>query len=228
MRAFVCICLAFVVLISCFLAQAIEGPFLSRYLDAYTDYDPAGSYYEFLDYSPDLSVQGMDDSIRRVCLTGLWMLYVTPNYHKLAANLQFGIDWCNNLTEEISYPATASSLRYAGSPYALDDDYYNLYEGISYAGDEFRGDTDASSLLDLDLRVSSLIVSGPSPWTFFTGLNFTGEALCIYPNEYDASLHVEIVDAVFLTGLADNSIRSVAKGCLTDNVYPGGRRYLEH
>jgi hypothetical protein len=59
-------------------------------------------------------------------------------------------------------------VRYAGSPYGLNDDYYNLYEGTGFRGKEFRGNTNAANLGELDMAVSSLVVTGQAAWTFFT------------------------------------------------------------
>ncbi|KAF2348302.1 hypothetical protein FHG87_020943, partial [Trinorchestia longiramus] len=64
--------------------------------------------------------------------------------------------------------AQASSLRYAGSPYGLDDNYYNLYEGEYFQGTELRGNVDKTDLGDLDQKVSSLIITGQSEWTIYT------------------------------------------------------------
>ncbi|XP_018028087.1 uncharacterized protein LOC108683296 [Hyalella azteca] len=214
---------ALVAAISCFTAQAIDIPDL-RYLKAYTDYDPDGPYHEFLDYSPDLSVQGLDGYIKRVCVTGQWLMYY-ERYYSVLRSIYNGINQCFNTSS--SYPV--SSLRYAGSPYGLDDVYYNLYEGEEWTGNEFKGNTNAPTVANLDMNVSSLSISGQSPWTFFTGLQYAGVAVCVYPdytiNDDGIYLHHNRISKIGLTqdlGLPDNSIRSVAKGCLTDNVYRGG------
>ncbi|XP_018013029.1 uncharacterized protein LOC108670089 [Hyalella azteca] len=225
---------ALVAAISCFTALAIDIPDL-RYLKAYINDDPDGPYHEFLDYSPDLSVQGMDNSIRRVCLTGQWLLHGEHYYSGYEAFYR-SVNGCYNLSSS----ASISSLRYAGSPYGLDDVYYNLYEGINWGGNEFKGNTNAPTVANLDMNVSSLSISGQSPWTFFTGLQYAGEAVCVYPyllTNNGVDLHYREIayvrkqkePSIFYSpkitslGIPDNSIRSVAKGCLTDNVYRGDR-----
>ncbi|XP_018015238.1 uncharacterized protein LOC108672123 [Hyalella azteca] len=212
---------ALVAAISCLTALAIDIPDL-RYLKAHNDYDPDGPYHEFLDYSPDLSVQGMDNSIRRVCLAGQWLLYDEHYYSGFKAFFS-DVNQCHNLSSSYSI----SSLRYAGSPYGLDDVYYNLYEGDLWTGNEFKGNTNTPNVANLDMKVSSLSISGQSPWTFFTGLQYAGEAVCVYPtyvtNNGGILLHHNSIPTITNLGLSDNSIRSVAKGCLTDNVYRGDR-----
>ncbi|XP_018009065.1 uncharacterized protein LOC108666657 [Hyalella azteca] len=212
---------ALVAAISCFTALAIDIPDL-RYLKAYTDYDPDGPYHEFLDYSPDLSVQGLDDfTIKRICLTGQWIMCSERYYSGFSINYG-GVNHCYNLSS--SYPI--SSLRYAGSPYGLDDVYYNLYEGENRTGNEFKGNTNVPTVANLDMKVSSFSISGQTPWTFFTGLQYAGEAVCVYPiymTNGGIYLHLGGVLRITDLGLPDNSIRSVAKGCLTDNVYRGDR-----
>ncbi|XP_018022631.1 uncharacterized protein LOC108678686 isoform X2 [Hyalella azteca] len=224
MGAYVHLFLSFLAVISNYNAQAFDIPD-RRYLKAYISDDPDGPYHEFLDYSPDLRDQGLDNSIKRVCLTGFWLLYSDYNYSEESSE-RLGpvhVNGCEALPPSLS----TSSLRYAGSPYHLDDSYYNLYEGIKYRGQEFRGNTNADSLLEFDLRMSSVIICGQSPWTFFTGLQFTGEAVCLYPTHINTgnniSLHWNFAQNMSQLGLPDNSIRSVAKGCLTDNVYRGDR-----
>ncbi|XP_018026859.1 uncharacterized protein LOC108682240 [Hyalella azteca] len=214
---------ALVAAISCFTALAIDIPDL-RYLRAYTDYDPDGPYHEFLDYSPDLSVQGMDNSIVRICLTGLWLMYSERYYNGTSAAYD-GINDCHNISSSLSMQV--SSLRYPGSPYGMDDVYYTLYEGELWTGNEFKGNTNVPTVANLDMNVSSVSISGQSPWTFFTGLQYAGEAVCLYPvnivNDNSIYLHHGGIARLAQLGLPDNSVRSVAKGCLTDNVYRGDR-----
>jgi hypothetical protein len=46
--------------------------------------------------------------------------------------------------------------------------YYNLYDGWAYSGDEFRSNTDAETVGHMDMRTTSIIIQGQSPWTFYT------------------------------------------------------------
>ncbi|XP_018014053.1 uncharacterized protein LOC108671084 [Hyalella azteca] len=151
-------------------------------------------------------------------LKGSWILY--PSVAYAGTSYQYhGVNSCYNLTTS----ASINSLRYAGSPYGMDDVYFNLYNTTYFGGNEFTGNTNTETVVELDMEVSSLIVSGQSPWTFFTGLKFTGESVCVYPsyNSTDNGISIHYFDAASMSslGLPDNSIRSVARGCLSDTVY---------
>ncbi|XP_018009063.1 uncharacterized protein LOC108666655 isoform X3 [Hyalella azteca] len=212
---------ALVAAISCFTALAIDVP-SPRNLNAYNNSAADGPYYEFLDYAPDLRDQGMDNSIKVVCGTGVWLLYDGYYYgvEKEGPALFANGYGCANYTNSYYYDKI-SSLRYAGSPNGFDNAYYNLYEGGGFTGNEFKGNKNAPDVSYLDMKVSSLITSGESPWTFFTGQNYTGEAVCVYPWDEYGVLTFTAGSMSYYMGLADNSIRSVAKGCLSDNIHGG-------
>lgn len=190
-----------------------------RYLKAYTGPFQTGAFYQYLDYESDLSEQGMDDIIMSSCTTGYWIIYEDTNYIGTSCHLQT-IDHCGNWTTCVG---TASSLRYAGSPFGLNDNYFNLYESLNFQGDEFRGNADVDFLGDMDAAASSLIIIGQSGWTFYSDIQQTGSAVCVYPSQ-----HIVGEDGTFMDygnycrlseiGLPDNSIRSVARGCLSDRV----------
>ncbi|XP_018008032.1 uncharacterized protein LOC108665750 [Hyalella azteca] len=225
--------LALVGLMGCFVTEAVDMPDL-RYLKAYFSANCTGPFHEFFDYSPELSIQGIDNSINSILFTGNWILYA-DNFYNIEGlggtyGHWFGVNHCSNLVSPIA--GAASSLRYAGSPYGIDDVYYNLYDGLGYAGDEFRSNTDAETVGYMDMRTTSININGQSPWTFYTGLQFTGEAVCLYPNYVVADKNIQLryagVNTVTYLGIPDNSIRSVAKGCLTDNVYRGARSSVGH
>ncbi|XP_018010994.1 uncharacterized protein LOC108668316 [Hyalella azteca] len=210
--------LALAAAVSCVVGQIIDYPDL-RYLKAYTSTDPhATPAHEFLDSCPDLGVLGLDNVIKRVCLTGHWLLYSSISYAGNGTRYR-GINTCYNLSTSTSI----SSLRYAGSPYGIDDVYFNLYNTSDYGGNEFKGNTNTETVVALDMEVSSLIISGQSPWTFFTGLKFTGQSACVHPiysySNNGISMHYYYELSITNLGLPDNSIRSVARGCLSNNVY---------
>ncbi|XP_018020228.1 uncharacterized protein LOC108676624 [Hyalella azteca] len=97
-----------------------------------------------------------------------------------------------------------------------------MYEGTSFRGEEFRGDEDAAQLGDLDLAVSSIIVTGQAAWTFYTGLDYTGASVCVYADHTSTDGSIDLDYARFENlselGLPDNSIRSVARGCFSERV----------
>ncbi|XP_047737659.1 uncharacterized protein LOC108669499 isoform X2 [Hyalella azteca] len=173
----------------------------------------------------------MDNTIESACETGNWILYDTPNYGSNDTEFSYRfteVSWCGNIAT--SFRNMASSLRYAGSPNGLNDNYYNLYEGTHFRGREFRGNTNASDVGDLDMAVSSLVVTGQSSWTFYTGLHYTGANVCVYAFIHFTHDGIDLDTAYYINmddlGLPDNSIRSVARGCLSERVlgHPGAER----
>ncbi|XP_018007390.1 uncharacterized protein LOC108665173 [Hyalella azteca] len=201
-----------------------------RYVTGYAGPNYTGVHYQFTDYTPDLSVVQMDNTIQSACGVGIWMLYDTADYdldHAWSVVCRYmAASWCASM----GTACNTSSLRYAGSPYGLNDNYYNLYEDTIYRGKEFRGNTNASDVGDLDMDVSSLVVTGQSPWTFYTGLHYTGANVCVYPYRHSTNndIHLDFAyyDKMDYLGMPDNSIRSVARGCLSDRVlgHPGHER----
>ncbi|XP_018015173.1 uncharacterized protein LOC108672067 [Hyalella azteca] len=194
-----------------------------RYLTGYTGTDWSGASYEFTDYAPDLSVVLMNNAINSSCSTGLWIAYDNVNFNP---NLTGGIcsiiavDDCKKWAGPCQ--KMASSLRYAGSEFGLNDNFYNLYEGNSFHGAEFKGNINAAYLDNLDLAVSSLIITGQSGWTFYTGVDFTDASVCVYADEMVSNggvvLNYARVYSMDELGLPDNSIRSVSRGCASDRI----------
>ncbi|XP_018017211.1 uncharacterized protein LOC108673845 [Hyalella azteca] len=192
-----------------------------RYLIGYSEPYSTGVSYTFTEYVPDLSVVMMDDIIDSVCGTGLWILYDSINYdsnHEVC--VYEGVNGCG--TWDTFCWNVGSSLRYAGSPSGINNDYYNLYKGTTLRGEEFRGATDAADLGIFDLTISSLVVTGQSAWTFYEGLNFSGSAVCVYADQHISNNGTDLdfihVLALSEIGLPNNSIRSVKRGCHAERV----------
>ncbi|XP_018013012.1 uncharacterized protein LOC108670071 isoform X2 [Hyalella azteca] len=202
--------------------KGVEGADDFRDLTGYADLGLSGIHHQFTKYTPDLSAVQMDNTIESSCGTGLWLLYDATNYalDSSAVCLWHAVNYCSNWAAYCQN--MVSSVRYAGSPHGLNNDYYNLYEGTSFRGDEFRGDEDAAQLGDLDLAVSSLIVTGQAAWTFYTGLDFTGATVCVYADETNTNSGIDLdfarIENLSELGLPDNSIRSVARGCFSERV----------
>ncbi|XP_018012335.1 uncharacterized protein LOC108669498 [Hyalella azteca] len=211
--------------------KGVAGAGDFRYLTGYVGLNQTGAHYQFTEYMPDLSVVQMDNSIQSACGVGIWLLYDEVNYDPITNETECTvrpIGECGNWSPQCQN--MVSSLRYAGSPYGLNDNYYNLYEGTYFRGREFRGNTNAADLGDLDMAVSSLIVTGQSGWTFYTDVNLTGSNVCVYADEHHTNGDIDHdfarVQGMEKLGLPDNSIRSVARGCLSEYVlgHPGGER----
>ncbi|XP_018020069.1 uncharacterized protein LOC108676499 [Hyalella azteca] len=192
----------------------------TRYITAYTGLNSTGAHYHFTGYVPDLSEMQMNDSISSACGTGIWILYDGMNYSSNPTGYFCSTPAVSKCWNYKDVCQKGSSLRYAGSPYGLNDDYYNLYEDNDFHGKEFKGNTNAADLGDLDQAVSSLIVIGQSAWTFYSGQDFTGVSVCVYTNATvtNADIELDFIILMDMLGLPDNSIRSVARGCLGELV----------
>ncbi|XP_018016466.1 uncharacterized protein LOC108673189 [Hyalella azteca] len=202
----------------------IPGPGFTR---VFSGFDSSEYYIDFLDYVPDLAAYGFDNVIRSACQTGVWFYYEQVQYNQApgAVYWMHGIEYCGNFP--LDYADVTSSLRYAGSPYGLNDDSFTLYQGQTFTGSEFWGETNSGTLDYMDADGSSLVLTGRSPWTFFTGTQYTGTAVCVYPStDHDVGSDGTLLDLGLFTsmsdlGLPDNSVRSVAKGCFSKKVVRG-------
>ncbi|XP_047735541.1 uncharacterized protein LOC125177593, partial [Hyalella azteca] len=91
--------------LSCFFVEAADIPDL-RYRKAYTAPNCAGASYEFFDYTPELSVYGMDNSIMSIYFTGNWILYADNfyNFEVLGGTYvhRSGINVCYNLVSPLA------------------------------------------------------------------------------------------------------------------------------
>merc|ERR1711942_615672 len=67
----------------------------------------------------------------------------------------------------------------------MQADTLTVYEGEYFTGNEFYCTSDCGNLGNLDLDASSMIITGTSPWTVYDGQNYSGNAICVYPNETD-------------------------------------------
>ncbi|XP_018024688.1 uncharacterized protein LOC108680386 [Hyalella azteca] len=227
MKTFAGLSLAFVAVLSVVSNGNCEGTERAtnyRYFHGYAESNQGGVNYDFLTYSPDLSLVNMDNAIKSACQIGLWILYDNIEYnHYTSGTVCYGlaVDTCFELPSLCS--AQTSSLRFAGSPYGLNEPYFNLYEGKDFQGIEFRGNHTTSSVAFLDMDVSSLIITGVDGWTLFTGPEFTGGSVCAIPDILFQGADGTVINyGTFSTlsdlSLADNSIRSLKQGCHSDTV----------
>ncbi|XP_068227212.1 uncharacterized protein [Palaemon carinicauda] len=184
-----------------------------------------GSYLDIYNYIPDLYNTGMDNEIESVSQNGMWIYYENSNYnigsggevyfvHGVEINVNFPNQYCNMVT----------SMRYVGNKDIPNADTWTLFEGEYYTGMEFYGEKDAANLEYLDLQGSSLVLTGQSPWTIYSGQSYTGDSRCVYPNtDHDVGPHGDVLDfGIYSTmsavGVPDNTIRSIRKGCWSKEV----------
>ncbi|XP_064089172.1 uncharacterized protein LOC135203368 [Macrobrachium nipponense] len=141
-----------------------------------------GTSSELYTYTPDLSTKGIDDDIESVHQTGLWIYYENKDYNK---EFQGKIHYVHGIGYSTDFPTKfrnmASSARFTGHRVVLNADTWNIYEGHYFTGRELFGTNDTATLGELDLQVSSIVVTGTSAWTVYTGQSFTGEGVCVYP-----------------------------------------------
>ncbi|KAK8749092.1 hypothetical protein OTU49_015669 [Cherax quadricarinatus] len=181
--------------------------------------DGQGDYLDVTDYVPDLLAANFDNVIESVQQTGMWMYYENTDY-----NLQSGrVYWVHGIDIAVNFPSDyidmCSSLRFAGSPYYVNEDSWTVYEGTAFSGSEYYGNYDSATFENLAGKVSSLILTGVSPWTIYSRENFLGESLCVFPNtDHDTGADGSVLDfGIFpdmsALNISDNSIYSVQKGC---------------
>ncbi|XP_047502383.1 gamma-crystallin N-like [Penaeus chinensis] len=195
----------------------------------WADQNQHGEWFDFNEFFHNLADIHFDNTIESVRETGMWMYYEHADYNTHQAGLVFwasGIDFSGNVPAQ--YANMATSLRYAGSPYSLDDETWNVYSGEAFTGDALWGYEDAASLGSLGDDVSSIIIVGQSAWTFYDGRDFHGtNSVCLRPNfkfgrDSDGrSLHVGIFPTPAHFQISDNNIESVRKGCWSENVVYG-------
>lgn len=205
-------------------AKSSKTKVTALFTRVYSQPNYSGNYLDVYDYVPDLFNTGIDDDIDSVYQSGMWMYYENNNYNEGAGRVYFvhGIEISVNFPFDSSN--MVSSIRYAGSGESPNDDTWTVFAGQYFTGSEYYGVTDSASLDYLDLDTSSIIVTGLSPWTLYSGLSWSGDSICVYPDtDHDVGpqgdrLDFGIFPDITSFGIPDNSVRSVRKGCWSDNI----------
>lgn len=195
------------------------------YTTTYNQYNSQGLSYTFVDYVADLSLYSFNNEICSVHQTGLWMYYENVNYNDVFSgriHWVHGIEFSNNFP--LNFCGITTSLKFGGNRYTWNEDSYTLYEGEYMTGAEFYGNIPTTSLGILNNQGSSLVLTGLSPWTFYSGLGYTGAAYCFYPTtDQDVYFDGSVLDfGIYVSlpslGVPDNIFNSVRKGCFSSNV----------
>ncbi|XP_045624276.1 uncharacterized protein [Procambarus clarkii] len=192
----------------------------------YASTNKNGEWFEFNEPVPNLASFSFDNTVESVTVTGMWILYQEPDYNTQVSGSVFwldGIDFTADVPSQ--YANMASSLRYAGSPFQLNEDSWTMYTGQGFTEDTLYGASDMPSLGRLSADVSSIILTGTSAWTFYQGESYTGGGVCLRPDTHHHNTLFKSFDVgIFPTSaefnLQDNSIRSVRKGCYSEAVAP--------
>lgn len=160
-----------------------------------------------------------DNVIDSVKQTGMWIYYENYDYNVSPGYSYFvhGIDISVNFPPQ--YCDLTSSLRFVGSMEVLNADTITFYEGTSFTAREYYTEVDTADFGQMAGTISSLIVTGLSPWTVYSGPNFSGLSFCVYADtDHDVGSNGEVFDLGIYPNMdslnsPDNSIYSVRKGC---------------
>ncbi|KAG7169455.1 putative Beta/Gamma crystallin-containing protein 1, partial [Homarus americanus] len=151
----------------------------------YASANQQGEWYDFNEDISNLATVNFDNTIESIKVTGMWMLYQETDYNTYSSGYVYwidGIDYTGDVPSE--YTNMASSLRYAGSPFQLNEDCWTIYAGEGFTEEGLYGNTDAGNLDRLSGEVSSIVLTGTSSWTFYDGDNFTGRHVCLKPDTH--------------------------------------------
>jgi len=204
-----------------FIKSCVAGP---NYIRVYSKHNQNGQYADSSEYVPSLAGNRFDNNIASACLSGIWLFYDNYEYNLNKGGKVYwmhGIDFCGDLPRE--YSDMTSSFKYSGDPNIFNENAFTLYSGKIFTGNEFWSNRDVPNLDYMSNDASSLIITGLSPWTFFTGYNYGGNSFCVYPNsDHDQAQNGVTLDIGFVPHMSmaipDNSIRSARKGCWSKNI----------
>nr|XP_027227624.1 uncharacterized protein LOC113819614 [Penaeus vannamei] len=115
-----------------------------------------------------------------------------------------------------------SSIKFVGSPNALNADTFTLYQGTYFSGMEKYTIEDIPDLGAFSNLASSAIVTGSSPWTLYSGSGYTGTAVCLYPDTDSISVNDQAITVGAHGQLAylrpDNTSAQSPRGALQNIV----------
>ncbi|XP_063598576.1 uncharacterized protein LOC134775064 [Penaeus indicus] len=206
----------FILFVGSALGKSTRGT--AAFTVAHTEAAQNGPFITFTDYAPDLNEYDYDNAIKSVYQTGMWVYYENVQYNQQPGRVYWvhGIEISADFPSDYSY--MASSLKFVGSPETMDADGFTVFEGTAFTGSEFYSESDAADLGPLTRRGSSIIITGTSPWTFYSDNYWSGRHMCLFPNIHDEGTNGEVLNFgmypnVEDLGIMDDSIGSVRKGC---------------
>jgi len=167
-------------------------------------------------YVPDLTSLGFNNRAYSAKLRGPWIFYDIVNYNPTSSSVGYAYGNTEKCFNFGSLAGTTSSVRYAGSQSDYRTDSITFYKKDWYQADQEYVTANKGSLT-LGGNIASIIVNGKSAWTVYEKTNFGGKAICLTkaPNT-DPAFAADL--AKLNPPIAYNFIRSVKKGCLTENV----------
>ncbi|XP_042885675.1 uncharacterized protein LOC122261911 [Penaeus japonicus] len=200
-------------------ASAKEGVV---YANLYKDIDEHGEMLHVVDYINMLDVYGFNDEVESTCLNGVWVFYEHDDYNADGGTVYWiiGINYCT--TFDVPERNLFSSIKYVGSPNNLNADTLTLYQGTYFTGMEFYAFEDVPNLQSFTNLASSVMVTGSSPWTLYSGEGYTGESVCLYPDTNSITVNDQKITLGAHGQLSqygfDNNVRSFAKGCFSKDI----------
>ncbi|XP_047478728.1 uncharacterized protein LOC125031811 [Penaeus chinensis] len=206
----------FILFVGSALGKSTRGT--AAFTVAYSETAQNGPSKTFTDYAPDLNEYDYDNAIKSVYQTGMWVYYENVQYNQQPGRVHWvhGIEISADFPSDYSY--MASSLKFVGSPDTMDADGFTVFEGTAFTGSEFYSESDAADLGPLTRHGSSIVITGTSPWTFYSDNSWSGRHMCLFPNIHDEGANGEVLNFGLFPnvediGIMDNSIGSVRKGC---------------
>merc|ERR1712243_77036 len=192
-----------------------SGP---SYLDLFTMKSGTGASTRIESYQHDLSDIGFDDLTKSVCGVGIWLLYnyhSYNNYHRqqtwteVFASAQGS---CHDLP--VTHHNDLSSVRFAGTG-DITEETLTVYHGMDWSQGEEMFIRDEDWFGDFNNQASSLLVTGPSPWTVYEH-SYSGVAICLEPRMINGIYYGAW--NVWDIGMPNNVLSSIRKGCWAEKT----------
>merc|ERR1712212_438432 len=190
-----------------------------NFLELYTLVGNEGATTTVTEYMHDLSDIGFDNLLQSVCGQGAWIMYEHKNYNhsdwRAWSDVHAsGAKACNDLP--VTRHNKVSSIRYAGTG-DLADETLTVYHSHAYSGGEIMFIREEPFFGDYNNEGSSIIVTGESAWTLYSGPGYHRVGICVQPwpvgdGYYFGAWSVEDI------GMPNNVMSSLQKGCFSEIV----------
>ncbi|XP_063866145.1 uncharacterized protein LOC135103602 isoform X2 [Scylla paramamosain] len=166
---------------------------------------------------PELGLGKFDNQIQSVFQSGMWLYYESINYNDvIPGRVFYVIGTFTAVTFPFQYRNVVSSVRPIGGENNEYGDMLISYQGEGFTGAQHSWQYNDPFMLEEIGRISSIIVTGMSPWTVYSGEYYTGNSLCVYPDIYPANYHTQpyiLGMYINITMLGLPNIISARKGC---------------
>jgi len=170
-------------------------------------------------YTPDLATIGFDNRAHSVSLRGTWLFYDNKNFNINGnAAMEYIFEGAETCVDFHGLAGYVSSIKFVGKTEDYRQDTITFYETTYFQANEEYVEHDIPNL-SLMGRISSLIVTGSSPWTIYDKTNFRGNAICLQPESSPYYEPAFVPDTINLEPTVPHgTIASVRKGCYTTKI----------